>query len=183
MDLKPETAERAQSGEVVPVEALHVGDRVSVRPGSKVPIDGVIVQGATTLDESTLTGESLPVTKVVGDAVSAGTVVYSGFVEVECTARAHDSAVARLVHLVEEAQLQRSPTEKLVEQFAKYYTPLIVVVAVAMATVSWGFGVEKGQEWSYTALILLLVACPCSLVISRDQRFDRKLSTHLSCEN
>jgi len=149
----------------VPVARVRVGDVVLVRVGDKVPVDGRVASGSSEVDESTLTGESVPVAKQPGDAVFAGTLNAGlSSLHVECTALASDSAVARLVRLVDDAQAQRSPTEQLVERVAAVYTPVVVLAALCMATVPWAFG--SGAYWLYTALTLLVISCPCALVIS-----------------
>jgi len=167
IELSPEVATRADTGTVVPVEHVDVGERVAVKPGDRVPIDGVVVSGASSIDESNLTGESRPILKKEGDSVRAGTVnAGGGFLKVETTALASDSAVAKLIHLVQQAQAQRSRTEKMVETVAKWYTPIVVFSAIVLATVPWAFGRDIGKALFQTSLVLLVVACPCALVIS-----------------
>lgn len=152
---------------VIPASSVPIGATVSVRTGDKIPCDGTVLSGKSTVDESSLTGESRPVTKGPGDAVSGGTI-NSGFVEllVKTQATAENSAVARLIRLVEEAQANRSPTEKLVDEFAKRYTPIVLLSALILCTIPWAFGVEVGRHWAKTGLILLVIACPCALIIS-----------------
>ncbi len=164
MKLAPEVATLA-SGSDVPAGSVTVGTRLLVRPGARLPLDGRVVAGASSVDESALTGESVPVSKKVGDAVSAGTVNQMGALEVESTATAGDSAVARMARLVEEAQAARSPTEQWVERFSRIYTPVVVVLALIVAVVPPLFG-GGFQAWLYKALVLLVVACPCALVLS-----------------
>ena len=119
------------------------------------------------MNESNLTGESRPVPKVVGDAVSAGTINDGGgYIEIESTATSEDSAVARLVSLIEQAQIERSPTEKLVESVSKYYTPVVVLLSLVLSTVPWAWGTATGLKYVKEALVMLVVACPCALVIS-----------------
>jgi copper chaperone CopZ len=164
--LKPDEAELL-AGNVVPVESVKLGDVVVVRAGAKVPVDGQVVQGASSVDESSLTGESRPVSKKVGDSVSGGTINLTGYVEVRCTAVAEDSAVARMVQLVQDAQMRRSPTEQLVDKLAAIYTPAVVLAAILTASVPWAFlPASEAREILYKALVLLVVACPCALVIS-----------------
>lgn len=152
---------------VVPATSVPVGTMVSVRTGEKIPCDGVVVEGQSTVDESSLTGESRPVRKNPGDSVSGGTV-NSGKspLTVRTTSSSEDSAVARLIRLVEEAQTNRSETEKLVDEFAKIYTPLVVLTAVLMCSIPWAFGPEIGRTWTNNGLVLIVVACPCALIIS-----------------
>ena len=152
---------------VVPASCVPVGALVSVRPGEKVPCDGVVEDGVSTVDESSLTGESRPIRKGLDDAVSGGTV-NSGLAPllVRATATADNSAVAKLIRLVEEAQANKSATEKLVDEFAKYYTPVIVLAGIFMVSVPWAFGEEAGQLWTNNGLVLIVIACPCALIIS-----------------
>lgn len=152
---------------IVPAAAVGVGAIVSVRTGDKIPCDGVVIEGYSTVDESSLTGESRPVRKGPKDVVSGGTI-NSGTTQllVKTTATVDNSAVARLIRLVEEAQANRSDTEKIVDAFAKRYTPLVVLTALCMCTIPWAWGNEVGKEWTYIGLITIVVACPCALIIS-----------------
>ena len=164
--LRPEKARRLASPEKeVPVEDIAVGEVVLVKPGDKVPLDGVVVEGSSAVDEAALTGESVPVTKSTGNEVYGGTVNQGGTLEVRVTAPAADSAVARLVRLVEEAQAARSGVERAVETFAKHYTPVVVLAALLLATVPYMAG-HTGPKYAYMACVLLVVACPCALVLS-----------------
>jgi len=152
---------------VVAASLVPVGEMVVVKAGDKVPCDGVVVEGKSTVDESSLTGESRPVRKGPGDTVSGGTI-NSGSVQllVQTTSTADDSAVARLIRLVEEAQSNRSETEKIVDEFAKYYIPIVVFASLCCTTIPWFFGVEIGREWTQRGLVLMVIACPCALIIS-----------------
>ena len=164
MKLAPDTATLADGREVA-ASTVAVGARLLVRPGARVPLDGRVVHGESSVDESALTGESVPVAKRVGSAVSAGTVNQSGVIEVETTATAGDSAVARMARLVEEAQAARSPTERWVDRFSRVYTPLVCALALGIAVVPPLLGGDF-HAWLYKALVLLVVACPCALVLS-----------------
>ena len=165
--LRPERARRLATPDVeVDVEEIKVGETVLVRPGDVVPLDGVVIAGASAVNEAALTGESVPVPKRGGDNVSGGTVNQGGVLEIEVTAVAGDSAVAKLVRLVEEAQAARSSTERAVETFAKHYTPLVVFVAFLIATMPYAFAGTTDPGYLYTACVLLVVACPCALVLS-----------------
>lgn len=152
---------------VVPAKAVPVGALVSVKAGDTIPCDGIVVEGCSTVDESSLTGESRPVRKGPNDAVSGGTI-NSGNTQmiVRTLASADNSAVARLIRLVEEAQANRSETEKLVDEFARYYTPTLLLLALGMCTIPWAWGPEVGKEWVELGLVLIVVACPCALIIS-----------------
>ena len=171
LDLRPELANliNPNTGDimVVPADSVAKGSKVSVRPGDKIPCDGIVISGRSTVDESSLTGESRPVKKTIGDEVSGGTV-NSGQspLTIRTTQTSANSAINRLVRLVDEAQTNRSETENLLDWFAKWYTPLILLVAALCASVSWAFGPEVGREWVENALVLIVVACPCALIIS-----------------
>ncbi len=152
---------------VIPASSVAVGTTISVKAGDKIPCDGVVLEGSSTVDESSLTGESRPIKKKPTDKVSGGTI-NSGSTQlvVKATATVDNSAVGRLIRLVEEAQANRSPTEQIVDDFARLYTPFVVFASMCMCTIPWAFGPEKGKEWTYTGLILIVIACPCALIIS-----------------
>ena len=163
----PEATRRTPQGEErVPVEALAVGDLVLIRPGERIPADGRVREGHSAVDQSPITGESLPVEKGVGDEVYAGTVNGPGALTVEVTRPASDSTLARIIHLVEEAQERRAPSQRLVDRFAAVYTPAVVAGAALVATVPPLLGLGGLADWLYRALVLLVIACPCALVIS-----------------
>ncbi|MFZ5480817.1 MAG: heavy metal translocating P-type ATPase [Myxococcota bacterium] len=164
MKLAPDVATLV-SGTDVPAATVAVGTRLLVGPGARLPLDGRVVAGQSSVDESALTGESVPVAKGVGDTVSAGTVNQGGVLEIETTATAGDSTVARMARLVEEAQAARSPTERWVDRFSRVYTPIVVALAVGVAVVPPLLGGDF-RDWFYKALVLLVVACPCALVLS-----------------
>ena len=152
--------------ESVPTSELRKGQRVRVRPGEKVPIDGRVVEGESAVNEATLTGESVPVAKAVGDAVYASTVNQDGFLEIEATTDAGDTALDRIVRLVRQAQSRRAPIEHFVQQFARYYTPAVTGLAALTAIVPPLLGWGTNLEWFIRGLTLLVVACPCALVIA-----------------
>lgn len=152
---------------IVPVNDLDVGDLVSIRMGDKIPSDGVVVEGFSQIDEASLTGESRPINKGVGDVVSGGTInVGNTRLVVRITALVEDSAVSRLIRLVEESASSRSPTEQLVDAFARSYTPTVIFVAVFLCTIPWFWGNEIGRRWTLNGLIIIVIACPCALTIS-----------------
>ncbi len=150
----------------VPVGEVAVGARVRVRPGERVPMDGTVRDGHSSIDQAPVTGESIPADKTVGDPVFAGTINQAGALEVEVTAPASNSTLARIIHAVEQAQATRAPTQGFVERFAAVYTPAVFAIALAVALLGpWAFGWTALQA-VYKALVLLVIACPCALVIS-----------------
>lgn len=168
MDLRPAEATRLteEGEERVLVEALAVGDRLLIRPGERVPADGRVLEGRSTLNQATITGEGMPVDKGPGDEVFAGTVNGAGALVVGVTRVAEDSTLARIVRLVTEAQEQRAPSQRFVDRFARIYTPAVVAVAALVAAVPPLVGWGVPLDWVYRALTLLVIACPCALVIS-----------------
>ncbi|XP_024531832.1 putative inactive cadmium/zinc-transporting ATPase HMA3 isoform X2 [Selaginella moellendorffii] len=165
-DLVPQNATLADSGLPVPLKEIQLGTLISVKAGEMVPIDGVLISGESSLNESSLTGESRPVAKHVGDNVWAGTVNLSGYLVIETISTAEDSALSRMIKLVEEAQSKRTHTEQVVETFAKYYTPAVFLVATATALIPLLLYTSYESHWLYLSLIIVVVACPCALVIS-----------------
>jgi len=152
---------------VLPASAIKVGSTVSVRTGDKIPCDGVVVEGSSTVDESNLTGESRPVEKSQGSTVSGGTInTGSSPLLVRTTATTNNSAIAKLLRIVEEAQSNRSQTEAMVDSIASIYTPIVVLTALCMCTFPWIVSVETGRFWFYKGLVLIVISCPCSLIIS-----------------
>jgi heavy metal-(Cd/Co/Hg/Pb/Zn)-translocating P-type ATPase len=168
MALSPETATVRRDGEeqVVAAEAVEVGDRVIVRPGEKIPVDGVIREGDSAIDESPITGESVPADKGPGDEVYAGSLTEAGYIEIEATAAATDSTIARVIDLVEAAEGEQTETEQFVDRFAAVYTPIIVVAALATMTLPPLVVGGPFTEWFVRGLTLLVIACPCAFVIS-----------------
>ncbi len=160
----------------VPAEALSVGAVILVRPGDRIPADGVVLSGESAVDEAPVTGESTPVRKVADDTVVAGTVNGSGALRVRVTAAAADNTIARIVRMVEEAQESKAPTERFIDRFSRYYTPGVVVVAALVAALPpllWG---GSWDEWIYKGLAILLIGCPCALVISTPAAIAASLS-------
>ncbi|MDL2320777.1 heavy metal translocating P-type ATPase [Desulfosarcina sp. OttesenSCG-928-B08] len=148
------------------IRQVAVGSRVRVRPGEKVALDGVIVSGQSAINQAPITGESLPVEKTAGDTVYAGTINESGSFEFSVTAASTDSTLARIIHAVEEAQGSRAPMQRFVDQFAKYYTPAVFLTAILTAVIPPLFMGGEIYQWIYTALVILVIGCPCALVIS-----------------
>lgn len=169
LDLAPSMAEVRQtdgSWLSLPVQGVAVGGVVRVRPGERLALDGRVVAGRSAIDQAPVTGESIPVEKGPGDAVFAGTINQHGALEYEVTAPATDTVLARIIHAVEEAQGKRAPTQRFVDRFAAAYTPAVFVISLAVAVLGpW----LAGWTWlaaSYKALVILVIACPCALVIS-----------------
>ncbi|MEE8242343.1 MAG: heavy metal translocating P-type ATPase [candidate division NC10 bacterium] len=168
MDVAPPQAFVRRDGQeqMLPVEEVRLGDILIVKPGAKVPLDGRVVKGSSTINQAPITGESMPVEKWEGDEVFAGTINQQGALEIEVTHLAADSTLARIIHLVEEAQAQKAPSQRFVDQFAKYYTPAVIAGAVLIAAIPPLFVAQPFYTWFYRALVLLVIACPCALVIS-----------------
>jgi Cd2+/Zn2+-exporting ATPase len=169
MDLAPETATvRQQDGGwiEVPAKSVAMEDVVRVKPGERIALDGVIVSGQSTINQAPITGESLPVEKAPGDPVFAGTINASGSFEYRVTALASDSTLARIIHAVESAQGARAPTQRFVDQFSRVYTPAVFAIALLVAVVPPLAFDAAWMDWIYKALVLLVIACPCALVIS-----------------
>ncbi len=176
MDLSPRQATvlHGSREEQVAVEELRIGDRILARPGERIPMDGTILAGESAVNQAPITGESVPLDKVAGDEVYAGTINGQGALTVRVTRLAADTTIARIIKMVEDAQAQKAPSQRFVDRFARVYTPLVIAVAAGVAVlpplVGWlsaagSFGALFG-EWVYRALVLLVIACPCALVIS-----------------
>lgn len=148
------------------VKSVELGARVRVKPGERIALDGAVISGSSTIDQAPITGESLPVEKTIGDKVFAGTINQAGSLEYTVTAAANNSTLARIIHAVEQAQGARAPTQRFVDQFSKIYTPAVFVFALAVAVIPPLFMGAAWFDWIYRALVLLVVACPCALVIS-----------------
>jgi len=183
MELSPDEATVRRDGEevTVPAEEVEIGETVLVRPGEKIPLDGVVTTGESAVDESPITGESMPVEKTSGDEVFAGSITAEGYLEVEVTSTAGDSTLSRIIELVQDAETNRTEKEQFVDRFAGYYTPVVVVLAILTAAIpplliagsaTLGFaGYEvvlpgDWRTWFVRGLTLLVIACPCAFVIS-----------------
>jgi Cd2+/Zn2+-exporting ATPase len=168
MRLAPDVALVRRNGKEVEVHThdIEVNEIVLVKPGDKVPLDGVVVKGVSSVNQAPITGESIPVIKQRGDEVYAGTINYEGFLEIRVTKKSDQTMLSKIVKLVEEAQKRKSPTEKFVDRFAKYYTPSVLFLALLVATIPTLVFNLSFDEWFYKALVLLVVSCPCALAIS-----------------
>ncbi len=177
-ELVPKTALLEENGKTreVPAESLGVGSVILVRPGDRISADGVILSGESPIDEAPVTGESVPVRKGVDDSVFAGTVNGDAALRVRVTAAAADNTIARVVRLVEEAQESKAPTERFIDRFSRYYTPGVVVVAALVAILPPLFAGADWNEWIYKGLAILLIGCPCALVISTPAAIAASLS-------
>ena len=150
----------------VDADELRKGQRIRVRPGEKIPIDGRVLKGVSAVDEANVTGESVPISKTPGDPVYASTMNTEGFLEIEATTDAGDTTLDRIARLVRQAQSRRSPTEQFVKRFARWYTPAVTGLAVTVMILPPLIGLGPGLEWFVRGLTLLVIACPCALVIA-----------------
>lgn len=168
LNLSPPTAHRIDSaGErEVPTEELRPGHVVRVKPGERIPVDGVVASGTSSVDQSPLTGESVPSPKVPGDMVFAGTYNHRGVIDIRVERATADSRLTQIVHLVEDAESRRASRQSVIDSFARLYTPAVFILAVTVAAVPPIAFHEAFGEWLYRALVLLVISCPCALVIS-----------------
>ena len=167
--LTPEQATVLQadgSWQSVPTSQVAIGAQVRVRPGERIGLDGVVSAGQSTVNQAPITGESLPVDKAAGDPLFAGTINQGGELHYQVSAAADNSTLARIIHAVEQAQGTRAPTQRFVDQFSRIYTPTVFALAVAVALLPPLLLGGAWLEWAYRALVLLVIACPCALVIS-----------------
>ncbi len=168
MELTPETAlvKDGESLREVPVAEVAVGSVIAVKSGARVPLDGEVLAGGSSVNQAPITGESMPVEKKPGDGVFAGSINGEGSLDVRVTKAASDSTLARIIHLVSEAQSQKAPSQRFVDTFARYYTPAVFAVALLVWLVPPLLFAGAWSVWTYRALVLLVIACPCALVIS-----------------
>ena len=168
VEIAPETArvKVGESEELRNVDDVNIGEVVIVKPGDKVPLDGQVISGSSSINQASITGESVPVLKQIGDDVFSGTVNEDGYLEVVVTKKAKDSVISKIVTLVKRSQLNRSETESLVEKVAKYYTPVMMVAAACVAFIPPLLFGQPLVDWIYKALSLLVISCPCAFLIS-----------------
>ncbi|HRP28125.1 MAG TPA: HAD-IC family P-type ATPase, partial [Burkholderiaceae bacterium] len=169
MQLAPDHAQLRQadgSWRSMLATEVAVGAIVRVRPGERIPLDGTLATGSTSVDQASVTGESLPIDKIEGDALFAGTINLTGTVELRVTAPASQSTLARIIHAVEQAQGSRAPTQRFVDRFAAVYTPAVFALALGVAIAGPWLAGWSAHDAIYKALVLLVIACPCALVIS-----------------
>lgn len=168
MGLAPKEATLLRNGKEVRlrVEEVQVNDIMLVKPGESLAMDGVVIKGYTTINQAAITGESMPVEKGVGSEVFAGTINQQGWLQVKVTKRVEDTTLAKIIHLVQEAQGKRAKSQAFIDQFAKYFTPSVIGLAVLVIVIPPLLFEASWTEWIYTGLALLIVACPCALLIS-----------------
>ncbi len=166
LDLAPKTARRLHGNteEEVPLDQIAVGDRLRVRPGEKVPVDSIVADGRSTIDESMVTGESMPVTRSVGDHVIGGTLNQTGALIIEAERVGHDTMLSRIVQMVADAQRSRAPIQRLADRVASWFVPAVIVIAVIAFLVWWAIGPSPALSYGLIAAVsVLIIACPCAL--------------------
>lgn len=168
MDLSPSEASVRRDGreQTIPVAEVSVGETIIVRPGQRIPLDGVVSDGRSAVNQAPITGESLPVEKETGAEVFAGSINEHGLLEIRVTKLVEDTTLARIIHSVEEAQASRAPSQSFVDRFSRVYTPAVVALAVLVFILPPLLGLGGWDVWFYRALAMLVIACPCALVIS-----------------
>ena len=169
MDIRPDSANlvlKDESIKVVSPLEVHIGDYVLIKPGEKVPLDGLVVEGESTIDTSNITGESVPRKIKVGEDIISGVVNNHGLLKVKVSKEFGESTISKILDLVENASSKKAKTENFITKFAKYYTPIVVFIALAIGVVPSLIGVGQPREWAYRAFVFLVISCPCALVIS-----------------
>ena len=168
LKLVPETAILKKDGltSEIHVHDVKAGDILVVKPGDKVPIDGKVIKGSTSINQASITGESVPVNKDIGDDIFAGTLNQEGYIEMEATKESDQTVLSKIVKLVKESQKKRSNTENFIDKLAKYYTPAVIGLAALVAIIPVVFFGQSIDEWVYRALVLLIISCPCAFLLS-----------------
>ena len=168
MELAPNVARVKRDGleSTIAVEKVEIGEVLAVRPGERIPLDGIVVEGHSEVDQSPITGESLSVAKGEGDELYGGTINGGGYLEIRVSKHAGDTTLSRIIHSVEKAHSRKARSQSFVDRFARFYTPVVVAAAVAVAVLPPLIAAAAWSVWLYRALVLLVVACPCALVIS-----------------
>ncbi|MEG1479311.1 MAG: HAD-IC family P-type ATPase, partial [Clostridiales bacterium] len=168
MDIRPDYANVQRNGTLTQVdpEDVHIGEIIVVKPGERVPLDGLVRQGYSAVDTSALTGESLPQDIAIGSEIISGCVNISGVLTIEVTKNYGESTVSKILDLVENASAKKAKTENFITKFARYYTPIVVISAVVLAIIPPLFFNGMWSDWIERALIFLVISCPCALVIS-----------------
>ena len=168
MELAPREALVRRDGQeiLLAVDEIVINDVVLVKPGELIAMDGTVINGVSSVNQASITGESIPVEKQAGDIVYAGTINENGALEITVTKLASDSTLSKIMHMVEEAQAQKAPMQQFVDVFAKYYTPTVILAALGLMTIPTLFFGQPFDVWFYKALVLLVISCPCALVIS-----------------
>ena len=169
MDIRPDTANKktADGIQVVAAEEIQVDDIIIIKTGEKVPLDGIVIEGDSTMDTKALTGESLPQDVTVGSTILSGSINGQGLLQVKVTKEFSESTASKIIELVQNASSKKAKTENFITKFARYYTPAVVVIAAALALVPpFALGIGTFSEWLYRALVFLVISCPCALVIS-----------------
>lgn len=166
--LSPDTATVLKDGreEEIEVDKLNIGDIVVVKPGDKIPVDGIIKKGSTSVNQASITGESLAVSKNIGDEVFSSTINEEGYIEVEVSKTADNTVFAKIVELIKDSEEKKAHIDIFVDKFAKYYTPIVVVLAILVATIPTLIFAQPFSTWVYRALCLLVISCPCAVAIS-----------------
>ncbi|MGB9936982.1 MAG: heavy metal translocating P-type ATPase [Methanobacterium sp.] len=168
LKLAPETATIKRNGKNkdLHVADVNINDILVIRPGDKIPLDGTVINGISTVNQAAITGESMPVTKSEGDSVFAATLNEEGYLEVRVTKKSNETILSKIIALVRDSQKRKSPTETFIEKFAKYYTPAVILIAAAVAVVPTLIFGQPLETWIYRALVLLVISCPCAFLLS-----------------